>query len=264
MMAKRSNYSELYQGQGYVVVRGLLQLEEVEHINQAMLRMHARGGQPGFYQVHGAERDFDDGYHYVFRKDDPLLAYPRVQQPHRFMPEIRRYALDERIFDWFEQVLEESVLFLSSMFFFKPPGARGQAFHQDNWYLQVRPGSCAAAWIACDACTQENGALTIVPGTHRLSIADPERSDAKVSYSREFVQPPEGATPILAELQPGDALLFDGNLIHGSEPNRSNEFRRCLVCHYMPVSALEANRYGHAPLDRFGKEVERSVPTDAR
>jgi ectoine hydroxylase-related dioxygenase (phytanoyl-CoA dioxygenase family) len=68
----------------------------------------------------------------------------------------------------------------------------------------------------------------------------------------------------LAELQPGDALLFDGNLIHGSEPNRSHEFRRSLVCHYMPVSALEANRYGHAPLDRFGKEVERSVPTDAR
>ena len=35
---------------------------------------------------------------------------------------------------------EEEVLSAQSMFYFKPPGARGQALHQDNFYLRVEPG----------------------------------------------------------------------------------------------------------------------------
>jgi phytanoyl-CoA hydroxylase len=257
----RSRAAE-YQEQGFVMIPGLFAADEIHRINESMIGMHARGGEPGFYQVRAADRAFSDDYHYVFEAGDPLLRFPRVEQPHNFMPEIRRLALDHRIFDVFEELLREPALFLSSMYFFKPPGARGQAFHQDNWYLKVRPYSCVAAWIACDRCSEENGAVKVVPGTHRMRIEDPDRSDATVSYSREMVRPPAEATAVLPILAPGDTLFFDGNLIHGSEPNRSiNQFRRSLVCHYMPFSAQESTRYGHAPLDRFGNEVERALIT---
>jgi len=37
-----------------------------------------------------------------------------------------------------------------SMLYFKPPGARGQVLHQDNFYLHARRGTCVAAWLALD------------------------------------------------------------------------------------------------------------------
>lgn len=70
--------------------------------------------------------------------------------PHPFMPEIRAVALDARLFDAVEEVLAEQALLSFTMFYFKPPGARGQAFHEDNFYLKVQPGTCCAVWIACD------------------------------------------------------------------------------------------------------------------
>ena len=63
-----------------------------------------------------------------------------------------------------EALLGEEVLAAQSMFYFKPPGARGQALHQDNFYLRVEPGTCVAAWVACDVIDRDNGGLEVVPG----------------------------------------------------------------------------------------------------
>ena len=46
-----------------------------------------------------------------------------------------------------------------SMFYFKPPTARGQALHQDNLFLRAHPETCLAVWIAIDDCDGENGGL---------------------------------------------------------------------------------------------------------
>ena len=54
-----------------------------------------------------------------------------------------------------------------SMYYFKPPGARGQNMHQDNMYLMAQPNTCIAAWTAIDDATLDNGCLYVVPGSHR-------------------------------------------------------------------------------------------------
>ncbi len=47
---------------------------------------------------------------------------------------------------------------VQTMFYFKPAGARGQALHQDQYYLRAQLGTCMAAWMAVDDCDEENGA----------------------------------------------------------------------------------------------------------
>lgn len=74
------------------------------------------------------------------------------------------------------------------MFYFKPPGARGQALHQDNLCLRVEPGTCVAAWIAREAIDPENGNLEVVPGTHRMDPFCPEKADRKPSFAREYLR----------------------------------------------------------------------------
>ena len=46
------------------------------------------------------------------------------------------------------QLLGVEPLAVQTMLYFKPAGARGQALHQDNFYLRVQPGTCMAAWLA--------------------------------------------------------------------------------------------------------------------
>lgn len=140
-------------------------------------------------------------------------------------------------------LLGEEVLAAQSMFYFKPPGARGQALHQDNFYLRVEPGTCVAAWIAFEPIDRDNGGLEVVPGTHRMDLFCPEEADAGVSFAREYVPPPPGLATVPVDMAPGDVLFFNGSLVHGSQPNRSaDRFRRSFIGHYVGRSA---ERIGH-------------------
>jgi ectoine hydroxylase-related dioxygenase (phytanoyl-CoA dioxygenase family) len=154
-------------------------------------------------------------------------------------------------------LLGEAPIAAQSMFYWKPPGARGQALHQDNFYLKVHPGTCIAAWVAIDPADRENGGLSVVPGSHRMDLFCPEEADPGTSFTREFVPVPSGLNSVPTNLDAGDVLFFGGNLIHGSEPNRTaDRFRRSFICHYIGESARELSRW-YRPIYRFdGTEVE--------
>ncbi len=251
-----------YEAQGFIVERGLFTTDEVSRLGALFNEMHAAGGVPGKYAPMPADADYNDGYHHTFAKGDPLLRWPRVMWPHSFMPGVLPYVLHPRIYDRLAELLGEEACNLSSMFYFKPPRARGQAFHQDNFYIKVKPGTCHACWIAVDPSDAGNGGLSVVPGSHRMEIVCPEIADPANYFAKELVRPPAGLTAVMPELAAGDALFFHGNLIHGSDPNTSaDRFRRSLVLHYMAISAEEVAKYDTEPLDRHGRVVMRRDAT---
>ncbi|MFJ8106147.1 phytanoyl-CoA dioxygenase family protein [Streptomyces sp. NPDC096132] len=220
-----------YERDGFTVVRGLFGYDEVDRLREEFAELQAAGRPvPG----HFAPRP----------GDDPLDRYPRVMHPHEISALARRVLLDARLREVLEELLGEEVLAAQSMFYFKPPGARGQALHQDNFYLRVEPGTCVAAWLACDVIDRANGGLEVVPGTHRMELFCPEEADAEVSFAREYVPPPAGLTPVPVDMAPGDVLFFNGSLVHGSRPNRtSDRFRRSFIGHYVGRSAERIGTY---------------------
>src|SRR5207302_3958800 len=125
------------------------------------------------------------------------------------------FMLDPRLRDIMTDILGEEPLAAQTMFYFKPPQARGQALHQDQMYLRARPGTCLAAWLAGDDCDQENGCMEIVPGSHELPLLCHIEADISLSFTGQMVPVPEGYTPIPALMKAGDVLFFHGNLIHG-------------------------------------------------
>ena len=143
-----------------------------------------------------------------------------------------------------------------SMFYFKPPTARGQALHQDNIFLQAHPETCIAAWIAIDDCDGENGGLKIVPGSHRYEIVCPDEADPEESFTNTEITLPDGFSTVQTELAAGDVLFFHGSMVHGSGPNRSaDRFRRSLIFHYVPVDSVEIARFYNPLLRPDGSEV---------
>jgi len=194
--------------------------------------------------------------------DDPLERFPRVMHPHRYHELSKTILLDSRLEVALRALLHEEPLAGQSMFYFKPPGSRGQALHQDNRALQVRPGSCFAAWIAIDPSTVENGCLYVVPGTHKADLMCPGLADRSVSTTAHSLEVPEGGELVPVPLDPGDVLFFNGSLIHGSRPNtHPTLWRRAYILHYLPKSSQSCA--GHfAPLFDFNGESHPIVATE--
>jgi ectoine hydroxylase-related dioxygenase (phytanoyl-CoA dioxygenase family) len=236
-----------------VVARKLFGDEEVAEIRDAFMRQASHGRVEHLFDFDAARAEID-----------PLARYPRMMHPHRHEHlEVgrvaRRFLLDSRIESFLAALMGERPVAAQSMFYFKPAGARGQALHQDNFYLRVRPGTCMAAWTAIDVADEQNGGLMIVPGSHECEVACPQVADPSVSFTTEYVAPPEGRQPVPIVLAPGDVLFFNGSVIHGSLPNRSvNRFRRAFICHYMPESATEIGHW-YRPLLSFDGTVVEGV-----
>jgi phytanoyl-CoA hydroxylase len=218
-----------FERDGFHIERRLYSSDEVASIRSAFTDFNRDGPVAGLSDIKSG-----------FSPQDPLLVYPRVMQPHRH-PQLEvgrlalEYLLDARLEPILRGLLRDEPIGAQTMFYFKPPGARGQALHQDNFYLRVAPGTCMAAWLAVDAADAENGGMMVVPGSHRTEIVCPQEADATQSFTRDFVAVPEGMRAVHVNLEPGDVLFFNGSLIHGSTPNSSvDRFRCSLIAHYVP------------------------------
>ncbi|MDQ6423641.1 phytanoyl-CoA dioxygenase family protein [Paenibacillus sp. LHD-117] len=224
----------MFEGNGYLIVKGVFGAEEVEMLRDHFMRMHANGPIPGHFEPATEEE----------ANGDILKMYPRIMHPHVYDDVSMKYMLDSRVHVVLKQLFGEEAMAAQSMLYFKPPGAKGQALHQDNFYLRVEPGTCIAAWTALDRSDEENGGLFIVPGSQNSDILCPHTADPNVSFSRDEVDVPEGLTPVAAILEPGDVMFFNGSVIHGSYPNMSKDrFRRSFICHYVGESTTKIHHW---------------------
>jgi ectoine hydroxylase-related dioxygenase (phytanoyl-CoA dioxygenase family) len=234
-----------FEREGYLIVRGLYTADETAAMRDHFMALHAQSPIGDYYRAMPLAES----------GGDLLRHYPRMVNPHRFDAVARAYTLDPRIGASMADLFGEEPLAAQSMHYFKPPGARGQALHQDDFYLRTRPGRCIASWLALDPATRDNGGLFVVPGSHRIDILCPRPADMTRSFTIEEVDPPAGLEPVPADLDSGDVLFFNGSVIHGSWPNVTEDrFRRSFICHYVSASTT-AMAAGYSPLLRFsGKE----------
>ena len=235
---------DAWRRDGYVVAPGLFDADEVDAVRRRFTHL-ADAGQP----VPGHWAPATDS-------DDPLERYPRVMHPHRFCELSKAMMLKPEVGTALSQLFDEPAVACQSMYYYKPPGAPGQALHQDNFYLAVHPTTCVAAWTAIDAADADNGGLYVVPGTHKLDVICPDPEQFNNGRRSNLVDPPKGMKAIPVELAPGDTLFFGGSLIHGSGRNRSTDrWRASFIGHYMPASSTHVSRAYFPILDFAGREI---------
>lgn len=239
---------EEYQVKGFTIVKGLFSQEEVETFRQHYMDLNAAGIGAFTREQQAAAAT------------DPLKKFPRMVHMHRWDELSLKFMIDERIRHCMVTLLGEEPYAVQTMLYFKPPGARGQALHQDQAPLRVQPGTCMAAWMALDSCDEENGCLQLVPGTQDLPLICMVDADTTQSFTSKAIELPEGMTPEPAIMDGGDVLFFNGQVIHGSLPNHSSDrFRRSLIGHYIAAEAERVGEFYH-PILRFdGSEVQLGI-----
>jgi phytanoyl-CoA hydroxylase len=234
-----------FDEQGYFVARSLFADDEAAFWRDHFMRLREAGSYPG--DVVGVDPE----------SNDPLKRYPRMIHMHRWDRVARDWLLDPRLGRSLTTLLGGLEPFaVQTMLYFKPPGARGQAVHQDQYYLRVKPGTCIAAWMALDPCDEENGALEVVPGSQDWPVLCTVPADTSRSFTDVTVPLPDDAELVQVLMEPGDVLFFNGSLVHGSKPNRSDRFRRSLVGHYIEGDARECALWYHPALRLDGSTVE--------
>ncbi|WP_281899507.1 phytanoyl-CoA dioxygenase family protein [Phytohabitans aurantiacus] len=242
------SFKDTFDRDGYVVARGLFGTAEVDQLREHYMTLRRRGSY---------ERDLV-GVDPTSR--DPLRRYPRMAQMHRWDDTSLRWLLDARLRDALVALVGSDPYAVQTMLYFKPAGARGQALHQDNYYLRADPGTCVAAWMALDRADEANGCMLVVPGSHRWPILCVEKADTSVSFTDVTVPLPPGQPVEPVVMEAGDVLFFNGSLVHGSAPNSTTDrFRRALIGHYIQGDAQQVATYYHPALRMDGTPLELEV-----
>ena len=239
-----------FDHRGYLILKQLFTPDEVE-----MLRAH-------FMELRQSDHPGDfSGVD--LQSSDPLKRFPRMIHMHRWDETSLRWLLDARIGAALTALMEREPFAVQTMLYFKPPKARGQALHQDQFYLRVQPGTCIAAWMALDRCDQDNGCLQVVPGSQNWPLLCTVKADTTQSFTDVTVPIPEGTEVDSVVMDAGDVLFFNGQLVHGSGPNHSpDRFRRALIGHYIGGEAQEVARYYHPALHLDGSPVVLGTSSD--
>jgi len=173
-------------------------------------------------------------------------------------------ALHPRVLDAVEAVLGPDVLVLASSIFAKP--ARNPSYiswHQDATYWGLDLAKVTTAWIALSPSNVESGCMRVVPETHTEEIHPHVETYAKdnlLTRGQEVAVEVDEKDAVDLVLDPGEMSLHHVNIIHGSNPNRSDDQRIGFAVRYITpdvqqqaerqavILARGQDRYGNFPL----------------
>ena len=141
------------------------------------------------------------------------------------------------ILDPITDLLGPDVLCRSSSVFLKEPGTPAHvAWHQDAAYWELEPPDVATAWVALTDSTVENGALQVLPGSHRgpLFTHGPTTDPANMlSRGQAILDPIDHTRAIRLVLAPGEMSIHHVRIAHRSEPNHSKSRRMGFAIRYV-------------------------------
>jgi len=109
-------------------------------------------------------------------------------------------------------------------------------WHQDYgyWYQNgVLFPLLTSVYIAIDRATKQNGCLQVIRGSHQLGRIEHVLTGDQAGADRDRVDEIlKRLDLVYVEMEPGDALFFDPNLLHRSDQNRSSDPRWSMICCY--------------------------------
>jgi len=221
-----------FRRDGYHIVRGLVSPARCRALRQAVTRaleplqgpaeFEADIGYPGAPSARGA-----------LGGDTPrrlLHAYSRD-------PVFRRWAVSTSVRDWLRELTGATNVWLSQCHhncaMTKFPGFSSRTdWHQDVRYWSFDRPELVSVWLALGPERAANGALLVLPGSHRLDL-DRGRLDQHLFLRTELEENRSLiATASELELEPGDVLFFHCRLFHAAGKNETDAVKISLVHTY--------------------------------
>jgi len=198
---------------------------------------HTNGYLIGLPRVFGPEevREMNEGLTELLKLLRPGEDAKEIREWHESSRFLYDLCMHPMILDFVEDVLGPDFYLWGSNFFIKPPHSKSTVgWHQDTYYWPLEPKISATVWLAFEDVDEENGAMKVIPGSHRAGLLKHSRSsdtDSVLTLECEGGQFREDEAVSLV-LKAGQVSLHNDKLVHGSPANPSSRRRAGLTIRY--------------------------------
>src|SRR5688572_12718221 len=152
---------------------------ELKRLTRREVQQYFDRGYLAGYRVYDAEgvRRNREGFEELLKLLKPGQSANVIngwEKQHKYIFDLCRNPV---MLDYVEDLLGPNFVLWGTHFFSKDPGDGTQvAWHQDARYWPLKPHKTVTAWLAIDYSDAENGAMRVIPGTHRTGIVGHENS----------------------------------------------------------------------------------------
>ena len=223
-----SDALDAYRRDGYYFPVPALRASEVARYRGCLEKHEAETGAP-------LQGNWRHKAHLLFTWVDELVHHPKIV-------------------DAAEDVLGPNLLCWTTNFFIKEANSPGfVSWHQDAFYWGLSKDDVMTAWVALSPANLESGCMKFLPGSQtqdHLQHVDTFHKDNLLSRGQEIAVKVEGEKTVDCILKPGEMSLHHVKVVHGSEPNRSNDRRIGLAIRYIPTDIKQLKVRDSATLVR--------------
>jgi len=243
---------DFYHENGYLGVENVLSTDEVaelQHVTDEFVDKSRAVSQ------HTDVFDLEPGH----TAENPRLR--RLKDPFKHHPAYLRTLHHPKILDIVSQLIGYALrsngnkLNLKYSTFGSPV-----EWHQDWSFYPHTNDDLLAVGVCIDPMTMENGALLVIPGSHKGPVLDHHSKSRGVFVGavtdEDFTG--ENAVPIL--LDAGGISIHHVRTLHASAPNTSPNPRRLLLSQYCALDAWPLAAFSN--WDAFNATIIRGEPTN--
>lgn len=190
---------------------------------------------------------------------------------HLLFPWLADLVRHSRILEAVEDLYGPDLLCWTTNFFIKEEESPAfVSWHQDSTYWGLNRPDVVTAWVAFTPANASNGAMQVIPGSHKLDqIRHRDTFDKHnlLTRGQEIAVEVDESQAVRLDLEPGEMSLHHVRLVHGSPPNTSDDRRIGFAIRYIPTSVRQLQGEDSATLvrgeDRFGHfELEPRPASD--
>ena len=132
------------------------------------------------------------------------------------------------IVDAMEDLIGPDIALWASVMFIKEPSSKQYvSWHQDATYMGLDSVDFPTPWIALSPSNIETGCMTMISGSHKSAIQKHEDTYAEnnILTRGQVIPNVDENKAVNLILRPGEMSIHHGAIIHGSQPNNSDQRR---------------------------------------
>jgi ectoine hydroxylase-related dioxygenase (phytanoyl-CoA dioxygenase family) len=245
-----------YEEQGYLVFPELLSANELAVLRQALKDV--------LVEAEGLT-DSNDKFS-VTRNDDGGYSVRRLFSPIVHHQAFHDLVFNPKILDVVETLIGPNIQLHHTKLNMKPPSNRQARFewHQDFPFFPHTNFDLLAVMIYLDDSTEENGCLTIIPGSHKWGPRNHlfAKDGAFSSQLEDKAVLSDTSRWLKVPVPAGGMELHHCNMLHSSTANRGTRPRSAMVIQYRAADNVAVG--GNMTNPGFGMTVRGTNPYTVR
>ncbi|MYD95898.1 MAG: phytanoyl-CoA dioxygenase family protein [Gammaproteobacteria bacterium] len=241
---------EAYERDGYLAIESVLTVEELDELRHVTDEFVAKSRD---VSTNDGTFDLEPGH----SASSPSLR--RIKHPVSKHPVYAKYARHGPILDIVECLLGPDLRYHNNKLNMKNPNdGSAVEWHQDWAFYPHTNDSILEVGIALDDMTADNGALMVVPGSHKGRTWDHHQDGVFVGGITDPAFSADDAVSVTVKA--GGITLHHVRMVHGSKPNQSHRPRRMFFIGFYATDAWPLIP-GEDSLEDLNERIVRGKPT---